>query len=352
MTKNLPRSSSLLPACSPRSLQGSGPTVPRNPRPSAGSGHRPITRAGAAAECAGRRSVLRAKSRRDALGRYRDTTGRLREVIARRRRDGCVLVVDRDAQTHSDGRLVAQIEAEEPAANAALVCALYLLDARRGRCRRVTAEDLIGKVPAEREGVEAQQHQQQQPLAREAELLLGHGITAGDTLYRLELVHTEFAEQELRWCRRPRQDPCAATPVPMCLREVIGEIERYEPVCRLSRSALAGYRFDANVSTTALRGELERVNDSPIVLNRELRRKVLAAVEEEGLSLSEIAIRCGRVKRDRKGNSSGETSWLARRVGILPESGSGRLTPWVHSDVLALIARNGLGISPHEVELG
>ncbi|HEY2535910.1 MAG TPA: hypothetical protein VGI24_02895 [Solirubrobacteraceae bacterium] len=247
---------------------------------------------------------------------------------------------------------MAQIEAEEPAANAALVCALYLLDARRGRCRRVTAEDLIGKVPAEREGVEAQQHQQQQPLAREAELLLGHGITAGDTLYRLELVHTEFAEQELRWCRRPRQDPCAATPVPMCLREVIGEIERYEPVCRLSRSALAGYRFDANVSTTALRGELERVNDSPIVLNRELRRKVLAAVEEEGLSLSEIAIRCGRVKRDRKGNSSGETSWLARRVGILPESGSGRLTPWVHSDVLALIARNGLGISPHEVELG
>jgi hypothetical protein len=39
-------------------------------------------------------------------------------------------------------------------------------------------------------------------------------------------------------------------------------------------------------------------------------------------------------------------------VGILPESSTSRLTPWVHSDVLGLIARNGLGISPHEVELG
>ncbi len=29
------------------------------------------------------------------------------------------------------------------------------------------------------------------------------------------------------------------------------------------------------------------------------------------LSMSEIAIRCGRVKRDRSGNESGETSWLA-----------------------------------------
>ncbi|MEA2356627.1 MAG: hypothetical protein QOD61_2756, partial [Solirubrobacteraceae bacterium] len=26
--------------------------------------------------------------------------------------------------------------------------------------------------------------------------------------------------------------------------------------------------------------------------------------------------------------------------------------PWVHTDVLALIARNGLGLAPHEVELG
>ena len=133
---------------------------------------------------------------------------------------------------------------------------------------------------------------------------------------------------------------------------MIGAIENYEPALGLTRRALAGYRRDANVSTTVLRAELERLRDSPIVLNRELRRTVLDVVEQRGLSLSEIAIRCGRVKRDPKGNMSGETSWLARRVGVLPESGSGRRTPWIHSDVLALIARNGLGISPREVELG
>ena len=78
----------------------------------------------------------------------------------------------------------------------------------------------------------------------------------------------------------------------------------------------------------------------------------LATIERQGLSLSEIAIRCGRVKRDCKGNESGETSWLARRLGILPEGGRSAPTPWIHSDVLALIARDGLGVSPREVELG
>jgi len=67
--------------------------------------------------------------------------------------------------------------------------------------------------------------------------------------------------------------------------------------------------------------------------------------------MSEIAIRCGRVKRDRQGNESGETSWLARRLGLLPEGGQRIPTPWVHSDVLGLIARRGLGLSPREVEL-
>jgi hypothetical protein len=67
--------------------------------------------------------------------------------------------------------------------------------------------------------------------------------------------------------------------------------------------------------------------------------------------MSEIAVRCGRVKRDGKGNVSGETSWLARRIGLLPEGGQSRPTPWIHSDVLALIARDGLGASPREVEL-
>jgi hypothetical protein len=67
--------------------------------------------------------------------------------------------------------------------------------------------------------------------------------------------------------------------------------------------------------------------------------------------MSEIAIRCGRVKRDTRGSSSGQTSWLARRIGQLPEGGQDSPTPWVHTDVLALIARDGIGVSPNEVEL-
>ena len=101
-----------------------------------------------------------------------------------------------------------------------------------------------------------------------------------------------------------------------------------------------------------LRAELQRLDASRIVLNRGLRRAVLDAMRTRGLSISEIAIRCGRVKRDSGGNCSGETSWLARRVGIMPEGGGGGdPTPWIHSEVLALIARHGLGISPREVEL-
>jgi len=72
---------------------------------------------------------------------------------------------------------------------------------------------------------------------------------------------------------------------------------------------------------------------------------------QDGVSLSAIAMRCGRVKRDPRGNLSGETSWLGRRLGLLPEAGEASPTPWVHSDVLALIARRGLGVSPREVEL-
>jgi hypothetical protein len=37
---------------------------------------------------------------------------------------------------------------------------------------------------------------------------------------------------------------------------------------------------------------------------------------------------------------------------MLRSSGEDKPTPWGHSDVLALIARNGLGVAPRDVELG
>jgi hypothetical protein len=153
---------------------------------------------------------------------------------------------------------------------------------------------------------------------------------------------------ELRWCR---EGPGHASECePLSLREAIAALESYEPLQELTLVALASCGHSGEVSTTVLRSELARVQESPIVLNRRLREVVLAAVERGESSMSEIAIRCGRVKRDRRGNESGETSWLARRLGLLPEGGRSTPTPWIHSDVLALIARRGLGVSPREVE--
>jgi hypothetical protein len=168
--------------------------------------------------------------------------------------------------------------------------------------------------------------------------------------FRLDLLHARMSIPELRWRSHPLTRAGGEARV-ASVREVVACLESYEPVRSLTLAAIALPRHDGGVSTTVLRAELERVLRSPIVLNRRLRAVVLETIEREGLSVSELAIRCGRVKRDRHGNESGETSWLGRRLGILPEAGRRAPTPWIHSDVLALIARRGLGISPREVEL-
>jgi hypothetical protein len=313
------------------------------------------------AHSAGAVAILAPSSEQKQLGVYTSVTGGCREVVAIRRADRCVLVVDRDSLTLADSRLVACIQADEPSENAGVVCALYLDDENRGRCRQVAPQDLAAGRPAEGLSTSAAYAAFTDTEASTASAdtegalstkLTGRGRDASPGYsYRLHLRQREDCLDvfELCWCReQPGQDD----PAPVCLREVVGALESYEPACELTLAALARYRDDSHVSTTELRVQLERVRESPIVLNRKLRQAVLDAGEQRGVSLSEIALRCGRIKRNGKGGPSGETSWLARRVGLLPESGSGAPTPWVHSDVLALIARNGLGVSPREVELG
>ncbi len=279
---------------------------------------------------------------RRTLGRYTDRDGRTREVVAREGAAGSTLVIDRDRLTRADARLVAHIAADEPAGNAALVCRRYLLDAAAGvgRCRALNAQDAraipFAGQPEDEIDVPA--------LSRDARVTDGQGC-----LHALELLHGAMSIPELRWRRCP--PGCAPGGAPVSLREVIASVESYEPARTLTLRALALHGHDSGVSTCVLRAELARVQTSPIVLNRRLREAVLHALERGELSMSEIAIRCGRVKRDRRGNEAGETSWLARRLGLLPEGGQRRSTPWIHSDVLALIARDGLGISPREVEL-
>ena len=75
------------------------------------------------------------------LGTYRDRGGRERVVIARPGAGGSVLVIDQDAQTLTDRRLVAHLAADEPAVNAPVVAELYVADAER------RAGGLSGKVP-------------------------------------------------------------------------------------------------------------------------------------------------------------------------------------------------------------
>jgi hypothetical protein len=291
------------------------------------------------------RAARKRSARRDRqpLGRYTDRQGSVREVVARRGAAGSVLVVDRDGASRGDCRLVAHLGADEPRENAALVCSRYLEDLATNpcRCRALTAEDARSVPFADQ-------------LEQEADTGLAFAeeplVDRLGRRYRLELVHSGMSIPELRWCRSGATSaPEVRTPV--SVREAIAAVESYEPVCAQTVRALSANARGGELSTTVLRAELVRVQDSPIVLNRRLREVVLAAVERQELSMSEIAIRCGRVKRDRNGNESGETSWLARRIGLLPEGGRDTPTPWIHSDVLALIARRGLGISPREVEL-
>lgn len=286
------------------------------------------------------RGTRRPLQRRGLLGRYRDARGHPREIVALAGRAGSVLVVDRDVRTLGDPCLVARLAPDEPCENAAIVCRHYLGDARRRRCRRVTAEDLrgLGAPVTAPDEVHADSHS-------EADLVDRHG-----RVHRLGQVTWRLSIPELRWLRLP--PPGEAGPLqPLGLREVVATLESYEPMRARTVAALARHGSARRVSVAKLRSELARLDASRIVLNRGLRQAVQHAVEHDGLSMSEIALRCGRVKYDARGRPSGETSWLARRVGLAPEGGERRPTPWVHSDVLALIARRGLGVGPHEVEL-
>jgi hypothetical protein len=260
----------------------------------------------------------------------------VRELIARRGAAGSTLLIDRVASNGSDERLVAHLPADEPPGNALLICGFYAqAPSEQRRCRPVTDRD-AAIVPL----------QEDTPHLDCEE---SFSLTGAGGILRLERVPSRMLIPELRWTVAGAH---GSERTALSLRDAIAAIEDYEPLRSITRAAIARHTPDSAVSTTTLRSELTRVLASPIVLNRGLREAVLARVEREGASLSEIAIRCGRVKRDSRGGHSGETSWLARRIGILAEGGQSEPTVWVHSDVLGLIARDGLGISPIEVELG
>jgi hypothetical protein len=275
------------------------------------------------------------------LGRYvEDETQRVRELISLPRPNGSAFVVDRLARTASDARVVAHLSASEPPENASIVAEMYLADGeRRGRCRLLSADDLASTRPASSPTSTAS------TVLEHAPLLDGEGYC-----FRIRELATGRSVPELRWARSRLHDE-QEPPEVVTLRDVVARLEDYEPARALTIEALAGYREDPSCSTCTLDGELQRLEGSILVLNRGLREAVLAAIEHRGMTMSEIALRCGRTRRDRSGRVNGETSWLARRIGQAPESGEEYPSPWVQSDVLALIAREGLRVCPREVEL-
>ncbi len=273
------------------------------------------------------------------LGRYtaQDPIQR-RVILARVRADGSTLVIDCVEDTLTDRRLVAYLPADEPAENARLMCEMYLADDARGRCRALTVEDLDDAEPHDAtDGT------------LEAECPLTYVCDAGGHIYRIRELQVNERLKELRWTRSihpGHEGPSEA----VGLRDVVARVQDYEPARSTTAAAILAAR-GTGISVCRLAAELDRLVCSPIVLNRALREAVQARLARGETSMSEIAIRCGRVKRDLHGNTSGETSWLARRIGLIPEGGQTRSTPWVSSNVLALIARDGLGISPLEVEV-
>ena len=267
-----------------------------------------------------------------ALGAYRDRAGHTRVLVASPGAGDSVLVIDQDAQTLTDRRLIAHLAADEPALNALVVAELYLAD--EGRRARALEDHDWTTLPGGREVPD----EPSPPHPGELRDARGRG-------YRLAAVDDHRYGRQTRWVRRTGRP----RPEPVTLRTVVGALETYEPARAMTRAALrrAPNRSDVH----ALARELDKLERSPLVLNRALRDAVHQRVRSGELSLSCIAARCGRGKHSSTGLRIGDTTWLQRRLGVLPEHGSSEPTPWIHTDVLALIARDGLGVEPREVEL-
>jgi hypothetical protein len=204
----------------------------------------------------GKRETQRKQGSRRTLARYLDWNGHRREVIARRGFAGSLLVVDRDADTLGDRRLVAHLGADEPPENAAVVCRVYLDDAKasghRGRSLR---EEDLQTAPLDEEDT---------PEWTSLQRGCRHHLLDRDGRpHQLELVQTGMSIPELRW---QRLSPCEGEQRSVSVRDVIATLERYEPVRTLTRGALALHGADPAVSVTVLRAEFERVLVSPIVL--------------------------------------------------------------------------------------
>ena len=209
------------------------------------------------------------------------------------------------------------------------MCEHYLRDTAGHWCRRVTAEDLQ-VVPLGRQGTRPGSRSGGDTELDRAHRQAGTDIPAG-------ALHDGMSIPELRWHRR---SPTVAGSEPVGMREAIASLESYEPVRTLTSKALALHRADPEVSTATLRTEQARVERSEIVLNRGLRRAALAAAATQDLSMSEIAMRCGKIRCDAKGQGK-------RRDQLAgPASGARAGRRWWHAHAVDPHRRAGADRAP------
>jgi hypothetical protein len=97
-----------------------------------------------------RQATRRVREESTRLGGYPGPGLRDREIVSVPAAGGSTLVIDRDAITHLDERLVAHLASDEPPVNTGLICAMYLVDEEGRYCGRVTAQDRERIPPAVR----------------------------------------------------------------------------------------------------------------------------------------------------------------------------------------------------------
>jgi hypothetical protein len=262
----------------------------------------------------------------------RADTGEPRQIVAVTLECDATLVIDRQRFSRSDARLLARIPQDEPSTNATLVAKLYLADETRGRCRLLVSSDFASPLGAV-----------QLPAAAQSDV--DEPLRDADArCYAIHQLKSAPDASELRWvCGE------GSAAEQLTVREVVGRLERYEVVCQIT-SAVIAKRVDSDCSTTRLAAELDCLRSSPHVLNRGVREAVNRAVER-GDTLSAIAQRCGRFTEGPRGQVKSDASWVARKIGQAPETTGGVVSPWLHTDTLALIARDGLSCDPREVEV-
>lgn len=252
---------------------------------------------------------------------YRNQNGEQREVVIYERPEQSTLVIDRNNESHADLRLVGEIPTDEPEANARLLACMW------------------AGCPLEKRHIAV--YTGELPHVPEA---LPTRLAIDEVTYRIALVAREHGPgNDLRWViERPGRPAVVTT-----LRQVVAAFEAYEPATAMSNAAIELTPEEVDGGHAVLARELNRVRSSRRILNRGLREAVQAEVAR-GTSLAEIAARCGRVEIV-KGASKGESSWVARRVGL---AGDGHGVPrrWIDRDVLVQIAA-AISLTPADVEL-